>query len=107
MDEDQQQFMYDIGRLKKKRAQTTCYNCSKTYNNRYVPKYCSCDYLLGGKYNKSEDELDAWMLTEDLASTRYDFFKIFKNFLKFCTIVNIFKHSSSLRSHPGKFAYTP
>ena len=68
MNPDEEQYRSDLYRPKS--GQTKCRNCSKVYNNRFVPKYCSCFYLLGGKYEKKEKILDAMMVTDNLASIR-------------------------------------
>ena len=56
---------------KKKKGQTTCYQCSKIYNNNVVPKLCSCGYLLNGTYEPKikEDSIDAFRVG-DLVSVR-------------------------------------
>ena len=68
MDYDQEQLRIDLGR--RKSGTTTCSNCSRAYNNRCVPKYCSCFYFLGGNFQKKEVQLDAKMLTQSIASIR-------------------------------------
>ena len=73
MYEDAQQLLYNFGRNHKQRGQTKCNNCSKIYNNRRVPRYCSCLSYLGGQYTENEKQLDAKMLTEDIASIRKEY----------------------------------
>ena len=71
MDEDEQQARFMLSRSIKKSGQSKCNNCSKVYNNRCIPKYCSsCYYHIGGTYKKHDKPVDAKMITDDLASVR-------------------------------------
>ena len=58
---------------RKKRGQTQCPRCSKAFNNNAVPQYCSsigCGAHLGGSFVDKSKELDAKMITQQLASVR-------------------------------------
>ena len=55
----------------KKSGQTVCPKCSAKYNNAVVPDNCNtCDHFLGGKYRPKEIDIDAKLLTSNLASIR-------------------------------------
>ena len=70
MDEDEEQCRVGLGRYRKKSGETKCQNCARSYNNASVPKYCSCNFLIGGKFQQTLPQLDSKMLTGNLASTR-------------------------------------
>ena len=70
MDEEEQQCRVGLGKYRKKSGQTLCPKCSRPWNNASVPKKCSCEYPLGGKFELSIPQLDPKMLTDQIASTR-------------------------------------
>ena len=52
--------------LLKKRGQTSCIQCGKSYNNRSKPLTCIC----GANFCKGEDEISSFLLKDDLYSVR-------------------------------------